>query len=657
MTRSSQSFPSGVARPLFYAAGATLLITILSLGQAVLVPFALAALIGCVLIAPVAWLERRGLHRMASVALVLCVVLGGVAGFAYELSRQLTDLATHMPQYSASITSKLATLRETRNGSLSRIQNTVKQAGHDLDKQEMAAGSPVIERPVTAHQDVQPVLVVPNPPGDLERVQATWKPLAKPIGTAGIVLILVIFMLAQREDLRNRIIRLAGRGRLTVTTRTLDEATRQISRFLFSQTLINAAFGVVIAVGLLVIGIPYALLWGVTAAILRFVPYLGTMIAMLLAAGLAFVGSEGWGPTIETLVLFWGAGITAYVLDPIVNGTRTGTSSFALLISAIFWTWLWGPVGLLLSTPIAVCLVAIGKHVPEMEFLTVLLSDQAPLHAADRFYQRLLAGDADEAAEIIDQQLGTATRAIVFDSVVVPTLLLADRDRLRETISSAEQKGVIHTTGEILRHRDTASRQNQQRGSDRVRRLLGVPVRSASDELAVEMMSQVLGATWTLAQLPPVTLASEVFDAIEETLPDMLCIAALAPSSLSELATPSDQSCPEDPQREERTIEEAPTAGPRELDHARYLCRQIHTRFPDVPICVLSLGAHFDPLSITRQLLSDGAQHVATNFTDAVAQIEQSRLGVAEAASNARSGITLGFGSAGIAAVARNECT
>ncbi len=160
-----------------------------------------------------------------------------------------------------------------------------------------------------------------------------------------------------------------------MTTRTLDHAALQMGRFLFSKSLINAAFGLFITIGLLLIGIPYALLWGVTAGFLRFVPYLGTTIAMVVPAGLALVQSDGWTRTIETLVLFWVAGLSAYVLDPIVNGSRTGTSSFALLVSAIFWTWLWGPPGLLLSTPITVCLVAVGKHVTGMRFLTVLLAD------------------------------------------------------------------------------------------------------------------------------------------------------------------------------------------------------------------------------------------------------------------------------------------
>ena len=371
----SSSLPSGGLRLLLYIAGAALLVTVLSLARAVLMPFALAVLLAYVLNPPVALLERAGLRRLGSVALVLLMVLSGIALFGYTLSRQFNDLASHMPQYSVAIRSRLAALRETRKGAITQIQDSVRKAGEDLDKQEIAEHPPVVQAPGPVRKDVQPVVIVPNQPGDADLLRATWEPFMRPAATAGIVLILTAFLLVQHESLRERLIQLAGPRWSAVTTRTVDHAALQMGRFLFSQSLINATFGLFITVGLLLIGIPYALLWGVTAGFLRFVPYLGTTIAMLVPAGLALVQSDGWTRTIETLALFWAAGLSAYVLDPIVNGSRTGTSSFALLVSAIFWTWLWGPPGLLLSTPITVCLVAVGEHVPGMRFLSVMLAD------------------------------------------------------------------------------------------------------------------------------------------------------------------------------------------------------------------------------------------------------------------------------------------
>jgi predicted PurR-regulated permease PerM len=372
---SNSSSSSAGLRLLLYVAGVTLLVTALSLARGVLMPLAMAALLAFVLSPPVALLERAGLHRLPSVALVLLVALSGIALFGYTLSRQFDDLASHMPQYSVAIRSRLAALREARKGPITQIQESVKEAGQDLDKQEMVKHPPVVDAPGPVRKEVQPVVIVPNQPADADLLRASWQPFVRPAATAGIVLILTIFMLVQHENLLDRLVRLAGPGRGAVTTRTLDQAALHMRRFLFSQSLINAVFGVFITVGLLLIGIPYALLWGVTAGFLRFVPYLGTTIAMLVPAGLALVQSDGWTRTIETLVLFWSAGLSAYVLDPIVNGSRTGTSSFALLLSAIFWTWLWGPAGLLLSTPITLCLVAVGEHVPGMRFLGVLLAE------------------------------------------------------------------------------------------------------------------------------------------------------------------------------------------------------------------------------------------------------------------------------------------
>ena len=583
-TANSQSLSDGTLRPLLYVAAAALLLTILSSAQAVIVPLVLAAMMGFILTPPVAFLERAGIRRALSVALVVLVALGVLGGFGYTLSRQFNDFATHLPQYTAPIESKLATLRATRKGAIGQIQDTVGKVSHELNTQETA-------NPAAARDDVQPVLVVP---GDTEHLRSMLEPFIRPIATAVIVLILTIFVLAQREDLRNRLIRLAGRGRITVTTRTLDEAGQRISRFLFTQAVINAIFGVVVALGLLFIGVPYALLWGMSAGCLRFVPYLGTILGMSMPAALAFVGSDGWTPTIETLALFSVAGaFTTYAAEPLLIGARTGTSSIALLVSAMFWTWLWGPVGLLLSAPITMCLVAIGKHVPEMEFLTVLLGDTPPLGAEIVFYQRLLADDKDEAREIFDQELSKAAREIVFDRVVVPTLLRADRHRLRGEILPARRQFVLDSILEALRDGAESRQQNRlsaREGSVPPPRLLGIPSRTDSDALALEMLTQLLDETLALTQLPTGMLASDVLRAISETAPDVVCIAALPPGGLR---------------------------------HARYLCKQVHNRFPRVPIWVLRVGIRSNPLELTRQLMSDGAHQVVTSFADAAIQVAQ----------------------------------
>jgi len=589
---STPAVLSGPARIFYAIATVALVVAILSRAQGVLVPVALAVMAAFVLTPPVRALERAGLYRLVSIALVLAVALSLVGAFGYVLSRQFNDFASRMPQYAASIKTKLAALRETRKGTLGQIEDTVEEVTHELDRQEAQHPPPGDARgQPTATLQAQPVSIVPSQPSDVESLRSLLEPVLNPVITSGIVLILTTFMLVGREDLRNRVIRLVGSRRVTVTTRTLDEAAERISQFLFSQSLINAGFGLCIAIGLLVIGVPYALLWGVAAAVLRFVPYLGSLLALMMPAALAFVGSPGWAPTIETVVLFVALdATTANVVEPILIGTRTGLSSLALLISAMFWTWLWGPVGLVLSTPLTVCLAAIGKHVPEMEFLAVVLGDEPPLEAPITFYQRLLAGDETEAADIIDHELGAQTRATVFDDVVVPTLVRAGRDHLRSDISAEEEQFVVRAIRDTLsRSRELALPNGTPATPDGTRRILGVPARNQSDELGLEMLGQLLGGGWILEPLTTATLASEVLLAIGEALPDVVvCIVSLPPGGLS---------------------------------HARYLCKRIHSQFPTLPIWVLRMELAPSAIKTAEQLAGDGAQQVATSFALVATQL------------------------------------
>jgi predicted PurR-regulated permease PerM len=585
MPSSHPTLPAPL-RMLLFVASAAVLITVLSRGQAVVVPLALAAMWAFVLSPPVLALERRGLHRIAAVGVVSAIALALLGGFGYLLASELTDFATHMPQYAVSIRSKLEALRQTRKGALGQIQNTVNEIRHELDRPDATAHPPTDVAGMREPVPVQPVSIVPSRPSDVASLQLILEPVLRPVATVGIVLILTTFMLASREDLRNRLIRLMGSSKLTVTTRMLDEAGDRISRFLFVQSLINAAFGICVAVGLLIIGVPYALLWGVVAALLRFVPYLGSPLAVLMPAALAFVGSPGWAPTIETVVLFAVLdAAAAYLVEPLLIGTKTGVSSLALLISAMFWTWLWGPVGLILSTPLTVCLTAIGKHVPGIEFLAVLLSDEPPLEPHLTFYQRLLAGDDEEAAEILASELNKGERSEVFDRVVVPTLMRAGRDQQRGDISPTEAQLVLDAILTIIR--ESVEGEDLQERSEPPpvpRRMLAVPARNQADEIALEMLSQLLGSAWTLERLTTATLASEVLAAIERRTPDALCIAALRPGGVG---------------------------------HIRYLCKRIHKEYPLLPVWILRTDAEADPLETAAQLANDGAQQVTTSFNGA----------------------------------------
>jgi len=505
-----------------------------------------------------------------------------------------------MPRYSTSIREKLAALRETRHGAIANIEKTVADVSHELDKQEARKAEPH-DVPLALQTDIQRVLVVPAEPTDVERLRGMIEPVAEPLTKAGLVLILVIFMLLGREDLRDRIIRLVGQGRITLTTKTMDEAGHRVSRFLFTQSLINSGFGAIVTIGLLAIGIPYAILWGVIAGFLRFVPFLGSILAMLMPLALAFVGSEGWAPTVETFVLFVGMDlVTANIVEPFLIGTHTGVLSLALLISAVFWTWLWGPVGLLLSTPITVCLAVLGKYAPGLEFLAVLLSDEPPLATEVSFYQRLLASDEEEADEIFEQQRKAEAPEEVFDKILVPALLMAERDRVRDEISETERNFVVAAIRDILvslpKSTAAVSAPEDTPGEapppgETRKKILAVPARNSGDDLVLEMLGQLLeSSSCEVVPLTTATLASEVLLAVERERPDVLCIAAAPPGGLA---------------------------------HARYLCKRLRSRFPALRIWVLRPGARSDPTRVVSQLEEAGADKIAISFADVSAQLAQ----------------------------------
>src|SRR5215510_14305851 len=441
--------------PFLYVAAIALVAIILIHAKAVLVPVALAVLLAFILTPVVRALEHRRVPRILAVMTVVLVTLSVIGGFGYVLSLQLNDLAARLPHYSTSIREKLAAFRVGREGTLANIQKTVDEVSQELDKPEPQ--TPQTDRPIPAgklaesKKVAQPVVVVSDEPSTLQRLRGVLEPILEPLAKAGLVLVFVIFMLVQREDLRNRFIRLVGQTRLTLTTKMMDEAGRRISRFLLTQCISNTVFGTVVTAGLWWIGVPYAALWGVTAGFLRFVPYLGSFLALLLPTALAFILFEGWWHTLATLSLFLVLdAVTANVIEPLVIGHHTGVSSLALLLMALFWTWLWGPVGLLLSTPLTVCLAVLGKHVRKLEFLAVLLGDEPALEPEISFYQRLLADDEDEASEIIEQNLQRLSPIEVFDELLIPVLILAAADRARQQISEAEYNFVIEKIRELV---------------------------------------------------------------------------------------------------------------------------------------------------------------------------------------------------------------
>ncbi len=419
--------------------------------------------------------------------------------------------------------------RMGRGGALEKAQTAVTEVANELQKDTGTA------RP---RQKPTPVIVTSAPTG-------LWQlpTLLEGLGGAAAVIVLVIFMLIEREDLRNRVIRLAGYGRLTTTTRALDEAGQRISRYLLMQTIINVSFGLGIALGLLLLSVPYALLWGFLAAVLRFIPYVGVWLGALVLVVFALAAFPTWLTPLLVGALFVVLELAcSFALEPFIYGQSAGVSQVALLCSITFWAWLWGPVGLLLATPLTVCLVVFAKHVPGLEFVGILMADEPPITPAAAYYQRLLAKDRDEALRIVTEHAKEHPLEAVYDHVIVPALRHARRDRRRGALPEGGQRYVWEATREIVDEvaasaRATASaaatppRPRPRPRSRRARRATSAcsrcrcgtrPTTSASSML----QHLVSPAHWTIDLTSPHLLAAEVVALVEETRPAVVCLGA-----------------------------------------------------------------------------------------------------------------------------------
>jgi predicted PurR-regulated permease PerM len=568
-------------------ASVVLIFAVLSRAAAIFVPLALAIVVAFAL-GPAVRLFERTLGRVAAVVAVVVVALAAVGGFGYLLQRQVVDLSAELTKYSDSIQRKMIALRGSQGSGLGGLSKSVDRVVRNLDEQ------------VEADRGARPVRVVPAEATTLERIGSALAPVMEPLARAGIVLVLVIFFLVKREDLRDRFIRLVGRGHVTVTTRALDEAGQRIGRFLAQQSAINGAFGVAVALGLLGIGIPYPPLWGFVAAVLRFVPFVGPLFAMVVPAALAFAQFPGWWQLVATLGLFLGLHVlVGNVVEPIVIGAKTGVSSMAMLVSAIFWSWLWGPVGLVLSTPLTVCLAVLGKHVPRLSYLAVLLDDRPALEDQLVLYHRLLSGDEEEAQEILDKQFRDKPRAQVFDEIIIPALLLADRDRARGEINESDHQHVVRTIRVLAETAPDASRDSPAPGppdeNRRVPRIVGVSARTVTDETIWEMLAQLVDpAKVQLESVGSSYLASDVTagepTGLSPNLPDLVCVISVPPGGLAQ---------------------------------ARYICRRLRTKLPRTPILVIRPGAQARGQESSQRLTEDGAGQVCFTLGEARTIVER----------------------------------
>ncbi|MGH7033530.1 MAG: AI-2E family transporter [Stellaceae bacterium] len=489
----------------------------LYLARAIFVPFALAVLLSFALAPPIVLLRRWHFGRVPSVLVAVLLAFLVILGIASLIGSQVAHLAENLPQYQTNIMQKLQSLRSStsESGIVGRATEALRDFTNEISSAlPVISGKPSAEptpaQPANPSQPPIPVEIHKSAPSALDMVQTVIGPLLEPLATAGVVVIFVFFFLLQREDLRDRFIRLAGGHDLQRTTRALDDATHRLSRYLLAQTGINATFGILIGVGLDVIGLPNPVLWGILGMCLRFVPYIGAPIAALFPAVIAIAVDPGWSSLFWTLGLFIVVEpIMGQIVEPLIYGHSTGLSAVAVVVSAVFWAWLWGPVGLLLSTPLTVCLVVLGRHAEHMQFLNVLFGDQPALAPEESFYQRILAGDPDEVAHQAEQYLKTAGLSAYYDEVAIKGLALAQFDVNRGALDHSRRvqiKEAVETVvDDLSEHGDLPPAQaDGKTGPGRAlvrpenlkiaapRLVLCVAGRGSLDEAAASMLAQLL---------------------------------------------------------------------------------------------------------------------------------------------------------------------
>lgn len=555
------------------AALAVLTVAALYFGRDIFLPFALAVLLSFLLAPPVEWLRRLRIPRSAAVLIVVGCAVMLVSAISVLVVSQTIDIAENLPIYQKTMQAKIRNLRAAMpgGGAFNRTTEVIEALSEELSGKNdpPAAGKAGRSKP---KQEPLPVRVEP-PDSPIYMAQTIAGPLLGPLGTAGLVVIFIFFVLLQPSDLRDRFIRLAGSD-LHRTTEALGEAAHRVSRYLLMQLVVNATYGIPLGIGLYLIGVPGAFLWALLAILLRFVPYLGPFIAALFPLTLAFVVDSGWGMLLWTLALILCIElISNNVVEPWLYGSSTGLTPVAVILSAIFWTLLWGPVGLILATPFTVCLVVMGRYVPQLAFLDVLLGSEPVLTAEERLYQRLLAGNVEEAIEIAESLVAEESEEGFYERVGLPTLLLAENARLHGATAD-DRKRVAQGLHAVVRDLEETPRAEGDVPAQAGPSCLCIGGRSDLDGAAAAMLAHALQAGGTVARaLPAAAVSPEAIGNLDLEGMETVCLIYLC---------------------------DTPKA------YARFACRRLKRRRPGLKIVLAAWN--LDPRAGTVEQLAIDAQ-------------------------------------------------
>ena len=611
VTRRSARAQAGIPPNVITFILVLLVIACLAWAKPVILPAAVAILLAFVLNPFVAALDRRGVPRIPAVFAVV-LVAGTVLGtVGWILASQMVQFLNELPSYQDNVTHRVQELKaSSKNSIVAKVEDFIENvtaaatspiqesAKETLDRANRKAaktlgGSGGAKQP-------QSVMIV-NPDSSTAQLGpwvTTADTLFEFLASAGLVAVLVIYVLINREDIRNRLLRLIGEGHMTLTTKALDDAAQGLSGYLLAQLMINASFGVVVGAGVWLVGLPYPLLWAVCSTFLRYIPFVGPWIALLFPLTLSLALATGWTKPLIIVAIFVAFELAANLaLEPLLYGQRMGVSPAPLLIAIAFWSWLWGAMGLVLAVPLTVCLVVMGKHVPALKFFDIILGDEPALSVDVQFYQRLLAHDQDEALEIIHARLQEMALDQVFDEIVVPALISARTDFEMEALSESEVASVLEMIRELVEEvgaaQGDANSQPSETNAVKPSKLmiLGCAARDAADETALAMLQQILDPIVCRMEIVSTDrLVSEVVEMVAEERPSIVCIASLPPGGLA---------------------------------HTRLMCKRLRNRYPTLKIVVGRWGLQSNVERNREQLITAGSDQFAASLREARTQLQQ----------------------------------
>jgi predicted PurR-regulated permease PerM len=586
---------------------------LLYFAREVLIPIALALLLAFLLAPLVRRLERWRIPRVLAVGAAVGVTAMGVGAVGWLVQGQVMLLAAQLPGYKENIRHKLDWLRPRGGSVIEKASDTLAELGREITKPAAGENTPggpggaedggkvasadrlrsVPNAAATAGAagaakgaEPVPVSVVAEPTPPLTYAKSILGPILSRAATTSIVVVFAVFMLMKREDLRNRLLWLIGERAMHLSTPAFDDAAQRVSSYLLMQLVVNGIAGTAVGIGLYFLGVPSALVWGLMLGLLRFIPYVGAVIGGVLPFALSLATSpDWWQPAMVAGLILAVEVIAGNVLEPWLYGAKTGLSPLAILAAAVFWTWLWGPVGLLLSTPLTVCLAVIGRHVPNLSYLEALLGDEPVLSPAATFYQRLLAGDHEEAGQIVEGFAKDKDKDMtgVYDELFVPALRMSEMDRHRGAIGADQQRAILDMLWMMIEDAAEGTAPGVEPAT-----VLCLPARDRSDEIVARMLAQLLGAAGVSTRAMSMdSLLSEMLEEVGRAAPAVVCISAVPPAAALQ---------------------------------SRVLAKRLHARFPAQRLVVGAWDSAADPQLMQLQLGDPGLLFVVTTLRQAVAQ-------------------------------------